>query len=71
MTESAAHPPRPDTGANAWFGLIIASWTAFGLLAVTSEQTLAEAWDWIRRLLIAAAWTPMSIPRSARGHAEP
>jgi hypothetical protein len=54
MTASAAHSPRPNTGANAWFGLMIASWAAFGLLAVTSEQTLAEAWEWVRRLPLAA-----------------
>lgn len=106
MSASAAHARRPTTGAYAWFGMMIASWTAFGALAVTSEETLAAVWDWIRSLplaaeivvwilalpwtlalavweswddglrtfvvlLIAAAWTIMSIPRSSRGHAEP
>ena len=54
MSASAAHAHRPTTGAYAWFGMMIVSWTAFGLLAVTSEQTLAEAWDWVRSLPLVA-----------------
>ena len=44
---------RPTIGASAWFGLMIGSWLAFAVLAVTSEDTLAGIWDWVRGLPLA------------------
>lgn len=54
MSESVASAPRPATGAYVWFGMMIASWTAFGALAVTSEETLASVWDWVHGLPLIA-----------------
>ena len=44
---TVADTARPTTGAYAWFGLMVGSWLAFGVLAVTSEDTLAGIWDWV------------------------
>jgi hypothetical protein len=47
---TVARTARPTTGAYAWFGLMVGSWLAFAVLAVTSEHTLAAIWDWVRGL---------------------
>ena len=44
---TVARTARPTTGAYAWFGLMTGSWLAFAVLAVTSEDTLADIWDWV------------------------
>ena len=44
---TAARTTRPTTGAYVWFGLMIASWLAFAVFAVTFEDTLADIWDWV------------------------
>jgi hypothetical protein len=54
MTDSAVHARRPTTGAYAWFGMMIASWAAFGALASSSEGTLADVWNWVRSLPLVA-----------------
>jgi hypothetical protein len=30
--------------------MMIASWTGFGVLAVTSEATVTDVWDWVHGL---------------------
>ena len=47
---TVARTARPTTGAYAWFGLMVGSWLAFAVLAVTSEDTLAGIWEWVRGL---------------------
>ena len=40
---TVARTARQTIGAYAWFGLMVGSWLAFAVLAVTSEDTLAGA----------------------------
>jgi hypothetical protein len=50
LMSTVAPTARPTTGAYAWFGLMVGSWLAFAVLAVTSEDTLTSVWDWVRGL---------------------
>jgi hypothetical protein len=50
MMSTLARTARPTTGAYAWFGLMVGTWLAFAVLAVTSEEALDRIWDWVRDL---------------------
>ena len=47
---TATPTARPSIGACAWFGLMVGSWLAFAVLAISSPDTLADIWQWVSDL---------------------
>jgi hypothetical protein len=44
--------PTMAAPGTAWFGLMVAVWSVFVTLLVTSPETLADVYDWLRGLAI-------------------
>ncbi|HLE99351.1 MAG TPA: hypothetical protein VI540_05585 [Gaiellaceae bacterium] len=59
MSQIAAHDTRSKrvsapaaAPGSAWFGLMVATWSAFVTLLAASPETLADVYDWLTGLAI-------------------